>query len=149
MVEETWASRDLPVLKAVVELYEATSSSRSPVSEVQKATGFDAGTVDQALKVLQTHPYIEGGMKRRVPQGFVFRSAGAPTADGLRAAGAWPTPESQLERVLAALTGAAEDESRPAEERGKLKQVALGLRGAAYQIALNALGGAGGNLLTP
>jgi hypothetical protein len=148
MVEETWTSRDLPVLKAVVELYEATSSSRSPVTAVQKATGFDAGKVEQALKVLHTQPYLHGGMKGRGAGGLVYRTAGAPTAEGLRAAGAWPTPESQIERVLAALTSAAEDPTRPAEERSKLKQLALGFSGAAYQIALNALGGAGGNLLT-
>lgn len=148
MVEETWTGRDLPVLKAVVELFEANSSGRTPVSAVQQATGFDAGTVEKALKVLHTQPYVKGGMKKKMPGGFVYATTGAPTAEGLRAAGAWPTPESQLERLLAALTSAAEDETRPEEERSKLKQLALGFRGAAYQIALNALGGAGGNLLS-
>jgi hypothetical protein len=43
---------------------------------------------------------------------------------------------------------AGEDDARIPEERSKIKQVALGLRTAAAQIAIGALGGAGGNLLS-
>ena len=71
---------------------------------------------------------------------------GAPTGQGLRVAGAWPSPEG-LDRLVTALERAAEDDMREPEERSKLKQTALWLRGAVSQIALGALGGAGGNII--
>ncbi|UQX10100.1 hypothetical protein [Candidatus Mycobacterium methanotrophicum] len=63
-------------------------------------------------------------------------------------AGQWPTPENMLERLIAALEAAGEDESVAEPERSKLKQVALGLRGAAYQVAIGALASAGGHMLS-
>lgn len=72
---------------------------------------------------------------------------GAPTADALRVAGAWPSPEDLLERLVTALEDAADDEGRPDEQRSKLRQLAVGIRSVGYQVAVGALGGAGGNLL--
>jgi hypothetical protein len=63
-------------------------------------------------------------------------------------AGAWPTPENLLERLVMALEAAAENAGRSAEERSKLKQAALWIGGAASQVAIAALGGAGGNSIT-
>ena len=60
----------------------------------------------------------------------------------------WPSPEVQLERLIAGFEAAAADESRPEEERSRAKQVGLWLTGALSQIAIGALGGAGGNLMT-
>lgn len=149
MVEETWSKRDLPVLKAIVELHETHSPKRVEVSEVERATGLDNAEVQQALKALHTEPYIQGGFKQRGGgSGLVYKTAGAPTAAGLRAAGAWPTPESLLERLVAGLEAAAEEEGRPEEERGKLKSTATWLGSFASQVAINALGGAGGNMLS-
>jgi len=73
---------------------------------------------------------------------------GKPTSQALRVAGQWPSPESLLDRLIGALEDAGEDAARVPEERSKLKQVALGLRTAAAQIAISALGGAGGNFLS-
>jgi hypothetical protein len=43
--------------------------------------------------------------------------AGEPTGDGLRAAENWPSPEGIIDRLVAALEAAAEDELREPEER--------------------------------
>ena len=77
-----------------------------------------------------------------------FVIVGKPTSAALRVAGHWPSPEGLLERLVAALEAAGDDESRDQEERSRFKQIALWLGGAASQVAINALGGAGGNLLT-
>ena len=50
--------------------------------------------------------------------------------------------------MVAALEAAANDEGRDEEERSRFQQAKLTLKGAAYQIAIGALGGAGGNLVT-
>ena len=73
---------------------------------------------------------------------------GPPTGDALRVAGAWPSPENLLERLIAALQDAANDETREPEERSKLKQAASVLGSLATQLAVNALGGAAGNVLS-
>lgn len=53
-----------------------------------------------------------------------------------------------MERLVTALEDAAADDGRPDEQRSKLKQLAVGVRSVGYQVAIGALGGAGGNLLT-
>ena len=73
---------------------------------------------------------------------------GPPTGDALRVAGAWPSPENLLERLIAALQDAAKDETREPEERSKLKQAASVIGSLATQLAINALGGAAGNVLS-
>ena len=47
-----------------------------------------------------------------------------PAGDALCVAGAWPSPENLLERLIAALENAANDDTREPEERSKLKQAA-------------------------
>ncbi|MCV7080538.1 hypothetical protein BST26_14540 [Mycolicibacterium insubricum] len=144
MTDDTWTSRDLPVLRAVVELYEETG--RGPrVTAVQQRTGFDGDTVQRALRALYTQPYFTKG---NGSWGGGLIMVGTPTSEALRVAGQWPSPEAQLERLIVAIESAADDESRQDEERGRFRQLALSLRGAAYQIAVGALGGAGGNLMT-
>lgn len=140
---DTWESRDLPVLKAVVELYE--EGGRGPkVSAIEARTGFDHDTVQRALRALYTEPYFEEG---KGAWGAGLLMVGKPTSAALRVAGQWPTPETQLERLVAALEAAAADDARPEQERSRFKQAAFWLGGAASQVAIGALGGAGGNLI--
>lgn len=89
---------------------------------------------------------VPGG-RDHTAQGIIVY-IGAPTADALRVAGAWPSPETMVERLVTALEDAAADDGRPDEQRSKLKQLAVGVRSVGYQVAIGALGGAGGNLLT-
>lgn len=132
------------MLKAVVELFEATG--RGPrVTDVARKVGFDAETVERALRALYTEPYFEKPMGSWQKQ-FIF--VGAPTSAALRIAGQWPTPEGQLERLIAAFEAVAADNTCPEEERSRAEKVGLWLTGALSQVAIGALGGAGGNLMT-
>lgn len=144
MTNDTWTTRDLPVLKAAVELFEEDGQGPR-ASEIVDRTGFDEDTVQRALRALYTEPYFDddglGGGSHIV---FV----GPPTSAALRVVGQWPSPETQLERLIAAIEAAADDDSRQPEERSRFKQIALSLRGTAYQVAIGALGGAGGHLLS-
>jgi hypothetical protein len=144
LMADTWKTRDLPVLRAAVELYDRTG--RNPhAGELGAACGFDEDTVQRALRALYREPFFEKGM---TDWGGKILAVGPPTSAALRVAGQWPSPEVQLERLIAALLDAADDEARPEEERGRFKQAALWLGGAASQIAIGALGGAGGNWLS-
>lgn len=54
----------------------------------------------------------------------------------------------QLQRLIEAFEAVAADESRPEEERSRAKKIGLWLTGALQQVAIGALSGAGGNLMT-
>ena len=141
---DTWESRDLPVLRAAVELYDQTG--RNPgAAELEAACGFDKDTVQRALRALNREPFFEEGM---TDWSGTIQAVGPPTSAALRVAGQWPSPEVQLDRLIAALLAAADDDERPDEERNRFKQAALWLGGAASQIAIGALSGAGGTWLS-
>lgn len=144
MTQDTWSDRDLPVLRAVVDIFEQTGRELIRVSELEKATGFDEETVQRAARALNREPYFE--LKGEFFGGG-FMGVGAPTGDALRTAGQWPTPEAQLERLIAAIEQSAEDDDLPEEEQSRRKRTAAFLRTTVYQLALNALGGAGGNVI--
>lgn len=140
---DTWESRDLPVLKAAVEIFDRTGRGSS-AAELGAACGFDKGTVQRALRALYREPFFEE--PRQAFSGDIL-AVGRPTSAALRVAGQWPTPETQLERLIAAFEAAADDDARPETERSRFKQAALWLGGVASQVAIGALGGAGGNLI--
>ena len=107
--------------------------------------GFDDETIYKALRALETEPYFGPSQKDWGGDVLVI---GPPTAKALQVAGNWPSPEGMLERLIAALEAAAEDPDRAPEDRGKLKQVAGWLGSTASQIAISALGGAGGTIIS-
>ena len=144
MTEDTWTTRDLPVLRAVVDIYERTGDTVD-ADEIEAQVGLDKDTVQRALRALNTEPFFKD--LTEVLQGEIF-AIGAPTGHALRVAGQWPSPENLLERLIAALENAANDEQREPEERSKLKQTATVLGSLATQLAITALGGAAGNVLS-
>jgi predicted transcriptional regulator len=145
-VADTWANRDLPVLKAIVKIFELDGAPIS-VTAICHQARLDKDTVQRAIQALYAEPYLQREGRMTAANGGVVY-AGAPTGDALRAVGNWPTPESLIDRLASALEKAGDDNDRPTEERSKLRNLALGMRGFGYQVAIGALGGAGGNLLS-
>lgn len=146
-MEDTWTDRDLPVLRAVVQIYEDTGRTKIAVGDIADAVGFDKGTTLKALRALYTEgadPFFEDPIGSWSAD--ILR-VGKPTGRALRAAGQWPTPENIVDRLIAAFEAAADDESRDQPERAKFKQVAAWLGSFASQVAIGALGGAGGRML--
>lgn len=140
---DTWTTRDLPVLRAAVDIFDQTGRNPS-AGELETLCGFDHDTMQRALRALYREPFFEDGMTAW--SGDIL-AVGPPTGAALRVAGHWPSPEIQLEWLIAAFEAAAADESRPEEERSRAAQAGLWLAGALSQVAIGALGGAGGNLL--
>ena len=90
MTEDTWNNRDLPVLKAAVELYE--EKGRGPrVSAVEERTGFDPDTVQRALRALYSEPYFE---EVRMASG-AGRIHHGRQADQRRATSRWTVADSR------------------------------------------------------
>jgi hypothetical protein len=146
MTEDTWIDRDLPVLRAVVDMYEETGRYLTSASDIEAATGQDIDGVQRALRRLNGQPsFFE---KVTEASGGMIIMVGPPTRDALQVAGAWPSPQQLLDRLVAALESAANDDKREPAERNKFKQAAAYLGSFASQVAIGALGGAGGNLLS-
>jgi hypothetical protein len=132
-VEDTWASRDLPVLDATVRLLE--NNFVVYVRDIAAETGIDPRDVDRALTALDGE-YI-GDYEQ-------FATAGDPnpwhvgrvTAAARRVVGQWPTAESLIDRLAEAFSTAADREADP-EKKSRLRSIAGMLGGAGYQIAVD------------
>lgn len=132
-MDQTWTVRDLPVLRAIVELYEETGQIVSP-NQIEAKTGLAAEVVQSALRALDSEqpPYVK--KMQRYSSGHVVM-IGAPTGHARRAVGAWPTAETIADRLVSALDGAAEREPDP-ERKGWLSKTAAYLGNAGRDLAV-------------
>jgi hypothetical protein len=113
-VEDTWWSRDLPVLDAAVRLFE--DEDFVYVGDLAGETGFDPEDVFRALAAMQG--VYTGRLQGMGDLDRRWITEVAPAAR--RAVGQWPTPENVVARLAEAFSTAAEDEPDP-ERRGKLR----------------------------
>ena len=126
-MDETWTRRDLPVLTAIVEVFERTGRVMRP-NEIVEQSGLDADQVETALRALEGEdpPFITK-LERRASGGISL--VGRPTGHARRAVGAWPTPEGIADGLVAALDEAADREPDP-ERKGWLHKTAAYLGNA-------------------
>ena len=131
-MKDTWADRDLPVLDAVVTALE--DDFRVSAAQIATATGIPGEDVVKAFYALQwtytgqVTAHMGGG-----PGRFFVAEV---TAEARRAVGQWPTAESLIEQLAAAMTEAAERETDP-EQKRRLTTVGRELGGAVKSIAVN------------
>ncbi|GIH25132.1 hypothetical protein Aph01nite_34420 [Acrocarpospora phusangensis] len=138
----TWEDRDLPVLTAVLEMAE---KGRAPMDgyEIAEYLGWDELTVQRSLVALagERPPFFEFTDTTDFDSdGQEISGIHSPTGHARRAVGAWPTPESLAERLVAALEKAAAD-AEP-EQAGHLRKTALWLRENGQAVALGVVGNA-------
>ena len=108
------------MLRAAVNIYDRTGHDVR-ARDIEAALGFDKDTVQRALRALNREPSFQDVVDSA--QGVIAMGC-PPAGDALCVAGAWPSPENLLERLIAALENAANDDTREPEERSKLKQAA-------------------------
>jgi hypothetical protein len=122
-VQDTWTSRDLPVLEATVALLE--QSFMVTVTDIASKTGFEPADVAAALEALDPG-YVDfrktttGGDPRFW---YVYKA----TPEARRVVGQWPTAEALAGRLAEELSAAAADE--PDAERKDLLTYAARLIG--------------------
>lgn len=115
-MEDTWWSRDLPVLDAAVGLFQ--DKDFVEVGDLAGETGFEPKDVARALLDMR-YVYVSeiqsmGDMDQWCITGV--------TPAARRAVGQWPTPENVVARLAEAFIAAAEQEP-DSERRGKLRAV--------------------------
>ena len=129
-MEDTWASRELPVLDAVVRLLEVEPEVL--MAEIAAETGLEPDAVERALLALEG-PYVSRIAK---PWGFPPTDwrVSAVTADARRAVGQWPSPEGLVDALAEAFGSAAEQEP-DSEKKGRLRQFGTLLSGTGRDVA--------------
>src|SRR5271168_4341137 len=132
-MEDTWASRELPVLEAVVSKIDKLFST----GEYPEAIDIADCAAMQILDVVAALNALDGDYialhRSMEPSRWHITSV---TPQARRAVGQWPTGENMIERLAAGLSKAAEQEKDP-EQRRRLLAVARELGGAAKAIAIN------------
>ena len=141
-VQETWFSRDLPLLQAIVQEADRTGK---PV-DVRKLDieGLDRADLKVAIRALahEDPPFftkIEGSMADR------YESVISVTGYARRAAGTWPSVEVVAERLVEQLASAADD-LEDEETRSRLKKTVKWLGSTGRGVLIAAVGQALGGL---
>ena len=122
-VEDTWVSRDLPVLEAVTGVFNDPDRYQLRLPELIGLCGLPERDVQVALHALATAspPYIQAPQP---PEELTYPIIITDTTErARRAVGQWPTAESLVARIAKGLTEAADHEADP-QKKGRLRDAA-------------------------
>lgn len=131
-----------------MKIYGQSDRGNIRASDIEREVGFDKDTTQRALRFLHRQPYFEEQGALRGGDEIIF--VGPPTGEALRVAGAWPSPEGLVERLIAAFEAASEDANREEPERRRFKESAefMGSGSPASPVALQAFGGGGRKIIS-
>lgn len=133
MPADTWFSRDLPVLEAVVELLDNELIAIDP-TRLAGPTGLDQQNITRALVALDG-PYVE--MTWLNVAGGIGRIQGVTPA-ARQATGQWPTGESLADSVLETLDARIDAAPTP-EERSRWVKLRDGVAGAGRDVLVEVM----------
>lgn len=120
-MENTWASRDLPVLDAMVKYLDDSVGALYPeLRDIAGLTSLELNEVGKAALALESDHLIqlEKGMG-----GAASWHVTAVSGEARRLVGQWPTAEQFVDEVARRLRDAANEEPDP-ERRGRLRELA-------------------------
>ena len=119
----TWETRDLPVLRAIVELSDEGERAIMPAA-IEQRTGFDHTTVVRSLRALanESPPFFKAS---EIDTGEVVYVT-FPTGHARRTVGTWPPPDAWIDRLVSALNDSADQTVDP-QEKSKLRTAAQAL----------------------
>jgi hypothetical protein len=135
-IKSTWASRDLPILRAALRRLDA-GEDFPELEEIRQELGFSGDQLWAGIHALQSAdpPYIDVSLRSGWQEDRASGNVRAVSERARRELGAWPSPDSLVDALAAAFARAAEDEKEP-EKKSRLRAVADGLGGAARDIAV-------------
>jgi len=133
-MQDTWTTRDLPVLRAIVQVFDDSGHSPDP-KRIQDETGLEAEVVQKALRALQ-HEQPSFLTSVTGSWGTQILMVGAPTGHARRSVGAWPTAEALADRLVVAMNKAADGEP-DGERKSLLRKAAAFLGSAGRDIAVD------------
>jgi hypothetical protein len=141
VIANTWEGRDLPVLRAIVEMSDEGAWHMEP-EQIAEHTGLELEMVKAGLRALalEDPPFFEyhdhtcfGQLQREI--GGIHNLTG----HARRMVGTWPKPEDRITQMIAVLQEAAEREPDPRQKSilGKAAEYVAGIpRDVAVGIAV-------------
>ncbi|MFI6249029.1 hypothetical protein [Streptomyces sp. NPDC051016] len=130
-MENTWTTRDLPVLQAIVEFLDEKIGFETPeLSDISERTGIAVDDVGRAAQALKSDGLIE--LRTSVGECGSWDVLGV-SGDARRLVGQWPTAEQFVDAVAQQLQQAADAETDQ-EARSGLRELANSARGAARDV---------------
>lgn len=137
---ETWTSRDLPVLQAIVQIDNEQDHGLIKVDQIEDRTGFDQSTVQRALKALAgEHPPFFTKTEGSLQLPYIF--VAGVTGHARRTVGAWPSPENMVDRLVEQMRLAAE-ESEDEETSNRLRRTAAWFGGVGRDLMVEIIAAA-------
>lgn len=137
----TWAERDFPVLKAIVELAD-DHGGRVEWRQIVEATGMEPAEVQKALLALDgENPRFFSVTDTSDFTGRKIELLYGVTGHARRTVGTWPTPESLARQIIDGLEAAAGNEPDE-EKRGRLRQMASWMKTNGWSVMLGVAGNA-------
>lgn len=133
LLDDVWATRDLPVLIAAVRLLDEQPGLPRQASEIAEVTGLPETEVQKALRNLATGYLEVADWASLTSHDYV---AVGFTSDALRATGAWPSPELAADRLLAALGTAIDNATEGSPKQSRLKALRDGFVAAGRDITV-------------
>lgn len=132
---DTWHNRDLPVLREAVKRIDAAPRDKPTVHDFATALNIDEETTRRSLTALERDGLVTLIWEQRAAVRRRIRSVADVSADAYRKAGAWPTPESGADRLIAALEHIAAN-TNDEDERTRAQKILDGFAGSGRQIAV-------------
>jgi hypothetical protein len=123
---------EVVVLDAVVSLFEESPHNNVQAKAIQERSGLDDVDVGRAMTALAGAGFFDGTRVNEIDSPIRISSV---SERARRTVGQWPNPEALVDRLVMALSAAAEEASDPVA-RTKLQQAAEALRGAGWQVAI-------------
>jgi len=122
---DTWTSRDLPILRAVLARVDALEVVG--VADITADTGLSRNEVWAGLRALESAqpPYLE------LDAGHVD----TVFERGRRIVGTWPSADELVDRLASALHAAAEEETEP-DRKNRFRVAAEAIAGTAKDLAV-------------
>lgn len=138
-IRETWASRDLPILRAALRRLDA-GEDYPDLEEIRQELGFSGDQLRAGIAALESAdpPYIDVELAMGWREDQASGSVAGVSERARRELGAWPSADSLVDALAAAFARAADDEKEP-EKKGRLRAIADGLGGAMRDIAISVL----------
>lgn len=135
---DTWHSRDLPVLRAIVRLCDPSPHVTTPDS-VAELTGLSIDDVDRAINALMSDGYFSASIRGDGRASLINGVSG----EARRATGAWPSGEVVADRLLSLLEELSED-SEDELVRTRAGKAAKALGGLGRDVLVSVAGAAAG-----
>ena len=105
-LDDSWFTRDLPVLRAIARLVDGPEHGGAPyLGQVVPASGLPKAEVVAAARALVSAGYVEVLTNY---SGEIVRFTGI-SAEARRLAGLWPTPQGEWERLVEQLAVRAQN----------------------------------------